>query len=184
MKRSLIIMLVAAVVFIVIAYLVGGNELVLKGFNVSYNTAIKSALMLFVSFILIGQLQVLLTKEVLDTWLNKFSGIKGVIISAIAGGLFPGGPYIFYPFVASFKEKAIPFYILISFIFGKQIYDFSRIPMEMSLVNPQVTLIRYLITLPMPILAGMAVKYYNDKYINKYPSMEAGEKNAANNNNT
>ena len=184
MKRSLIIILIAAVVFIVIAYVAGGNELVLRGLNVSLNTARKSVLMLIASFIVIGQLQVLLTKEVIDSWLNKFSGIKGVVVSALAGGLFPGGPYIYYPFVVSFKEKEVPFYILISFIFGKHIYDFSRIPMEISLVDPQITLIRYLITLPIPILVGMLVKYYNDKNMNQYPFLKVGEKDAANNNNT
>ena len=102
--------------------------------------------MILASFIIIGQLNVLLTPEVIEKWLQKFSGIKAVVVSAIAGGLFPGGPYIYYPFIASFKDKKLPFYIFISFIFGKQVYDFTRLPMEISLVSYRMAIIRNLIT--------------------------------------
>ena len=155
MKQSMLIIGISSAVFIVIAYLLGGNGLVLEGFNISIQTASQSALMLLASFVVIGQIQVLLSKEMLDKWLQRFSGIKGIIISALGGGLFPGGPYIYYPFVLSFKEKELPFYIFISFVFGKHVYDFSRFPMEMSLINPNIALIRNLITLPIPIIAGL-----------------------------
>ena len=91
-----------------------------------------------------------------------------MIISALAGGLFPGGPYIYYPFILSFKEKRLPFYIFIPFIYGKHVYDFSRIPMEMSLIDPKIALIRNVITLPIPIIAGLLVKRYF-----KYKTMES-----------
>ena len=81
----------------------------MKGFTISMNTALRTALMLFVSFVLIGQLQILITKEVLERLLQKLSGLKGIIIGAIAGGLFPGGPYIYFPFIQSFNNKGMPF---------------------------------------------------------------------------
>ncbi|HZK00044.1 MAG TPA: hypothetical protein VFC79_08555 [Tissierellaceae bacterium] len=164
MRKSMLIIGISAAAFIIIAYLVGGSGLVLEGFNISMRTANQSALMLLASFVVIGQIQVLLSKEMLDRWLQKFSGIKGIIISALAGGLFPGGPYIYYPFVLSFKEKELPFYIFVSFVFGKHVYDFSRFPMEMSLINPNIAVIRNLITLPIPIIVGMlAQRYFNNK---------------------
>lgn len=168
MKRSMLIISISAAIFAVLAYITGGSDLVLQGFNISMRTARQTAFMLLASFIVIGQIQVLLSKEVLNKWLQRFSGIKGIIISALAGGLFPGGPYIYYPFVLSFKEKELPFYIFISFIYGKRVYDFSRIPMEMSLIGPNVALIRNIITLPIPIIAGLLVKRYY-----KYKSMES-----------
>ena len=124
----------------------GGSTLVLLGIGLSIRTALNSFLMILASFIIIGQLNVLLTPEVIEKWLQKFSGIKAVVVSAIAGGLFPGGPYIYYPFIASFKDKKLPFYIFISFIFGKQVYDFTRLPMEISLVSYRMAIIRNLIT--------------------------------------
>ncbi len=175
MKRSLVIIFISTVVFMAIAYLTGGSSLVAEGFRISLNTAIRSTLMLVASFLVIGQIQALLSKELLDRWLQKFSGIKGVVVSAFAGGLFPGGPYIYYPFVASFKGKGIPFYILISFLYGKMVYDVSRIPMEISLLSPRVALVRNLITLPIPIIVGLlAQRFFANRTIENV-FREAGE---------
>src|SRR5690606_26489854 len=121
MKQSLIIIYLAVAILLVIAFCLGGSDMILAGLNISINMAYRSFLMLLASFIIIGQLNVLLTGDLIEKWLQKFSGIKAIIVSAIAGGLFPGGPYIYYPFVSSFREKKLPFYILISFLFGKQV---------------------------------------------------------------
>ena len=181
-KNSMIIILITTAILMIMAYAIGGTELIIKGLNISVNTAIKSALMLVVSFIVIGQLQVLLSKELLDKWLQKFSGIKGILVSAIAGGLFPGGPYIYYPFISSLIEKELSFYIFITFIFGKHIYDFARIPMEVSLINSKIALIRNLITIPIRIIVGLLAKRFYNKRTMEISFMEAGEKNDSINN--
>jgi uncharacterized membrane protein YraQ (UPF0718 family) len=155
LKKSLLVIGVAVGVLLIAARTVGGEKLVLKGLESAWDTAIQSALLLVVSFIVIGQIQVLLSKEKLDKWLGEYSGIKGIVISAVVGGLLPGGPYIYYPFIRSFADKGLPFYVLIAFLFGKNIYDFTRIPLEVSLLDPKITLIRILITLPIPIIAGL-----------------------------
>lgn len=119
------------------------------------NTAVQSALLLLVSFVLIGQIQVLITKEVLDTWLQKFSGIKGM-----------------------------PFYIFIAFIFVKNVYDFTRISMEVTLINPNITLIRNLITLSILILVGLLAKrFYKNRTIESI-FMKAGVKDGSDDSNS
>ena len=182
MKQSLIIVYATLAILIVIAYLLGGNRAVLEGINISINTAYRSGLMLIASFIVIGQLNVLLTSDIIEKWLQKFKGLKAIIVSAIAGGLFPGGPYIYYPFISSFKDMELPFYILISFIFGKHIYDFSRFPMEVSLIGLNISIIRNLITLPIPIIVGvLAQRFYKNT---SSPIGKAGENNGPNHNNS
>lgn len=184
MKKSLIIILIPTIILVFIAFITGGNSLVLNGCTIAMNTAVQSALMLFVSFVLIGQIQVLVTKEMLDKWLQKLSGIKGIIISALIGGLFPGGPYIYFPFIQSFNNKGMPFYIFIAFIFGKNIYDFARIPMEASLVNPHIALIRNLITLPIPILLGLLAKRFYQNRTMENIFTDGSEKDASGNRNS
>lgn len=184
MIKSLITILIPTVIITVITFVAGGSGLVLRGFSTSINTAVKTALMLFVSFVLIGQLQVLITKDALERWLQKLSGIKGIIVGAIAGGLFPGGPYIYFPFIESFNKKGMPFNIFIAFIFGKNVYDFTRIPMEVSLIDPNITLIRNLITLPIPIIAGLLAKrFYKDRTIESI-LMKEGERVASGDSNS
>lgn len=182
MKQSLFIVYITLAVLIVTAYFAGGSVLITEGLIITVNTAYKSVIMLIASFIIMGQLNVLLSADVLGKWLQKFSGLKAVLVSAIAGGLFPGGPYIYYPFVLGFKDKKLPFYVFISFIFGKQVYDFARLPMEISLVSGDLTLIRYLITLPIPIIAGLSAKHFfgNKETFNLV--LKEGGKNDSNNN--
>ena len=50
--------------------------------------------MLLASFVIIGQLNVLLTSDLIKKWLERFEGIKAIIVSAIAGGLFRRALYI------------------------------------------------------------------------------------------
>lgn len=184
MKQSIIIIYGALAILLIVAYFMGGIELIFEGLNISLATGYNSALMLLASFVVIGQLNVLLTSEMIEGWLHRFKGIKAILVSAFAGGLFPGGPYIYYPFIATFAGKNLPFYILISFVLGKQIYDFSRLPMEASLISPQIALIRYIITLPIPIVVGLfARKFLNSKDIISY-SMEVGDEDFTDHNNS
>jgi len=151
----------AAFVLILAAYIIGGTGLLLEGLSISKNSALAAAPMLFVSFIVIGQLRVLVSKEMLNKWLRNNEGIIGILLSALAGGLFPGGPYVYYPFIASFVEKEVPFSIFAAFIVGKQVYDFARIPMEIGFLGPEITLIRNIITFPVPIIIGFLAKNIN-----------------------
>ncbi|HOK49103.1 MAG TPA: hypothetical protein PLM18_02910, partial [Sedimentibacter sp.] len=128
MKQSLIIVYITLVLLIAAAFLAGGSHLVAEGLTLSIKSAGRSAIMLIASFVITGQLNVLLTPDVLEKWLKRFSGLKAIVVSAAAGGLFPGGPFIYYPFIYSFKDKNLPFYVFISFLFGKQVYDFARLP--------------------------------------------------------
>lgn len=93
MKKSLVIVYSMLALVLVIAFFVGGADLILKGLVISGRTGTSSALMLLASFLLIGQLNILLTGDVIEKWLERFKGVKAIVVSAIAGGLFPGGPY-------------------------------------------------------------------------------------------
>ena len=154
MKGTLVGVSVAAAVAILIAYLTEGSYLVSEGLTISWQTLMNALPMIIIAFILTGQIGVFLSKTDIGGVFKKFSGLKGIISGAIIGGLFPGGPYVFYPFISGFKGKAIPFYLFNSFIFGKIIYDVTRLPMEISLINPTVALIRNILTFPLPFIVG------------------------------
>ena len=109
MKQSLFIVSVLSAFLIISAFDIGGIDLVLAGITLSVNTAIRSALLILASFIIIGQLNVLLTKDVIEKWLQKFKGIKAVIIGALAGGLFPAALIFTTPLLPALKTRTCPF---------------------------------------------------------------------------
>jgi len=160
LKGPLVGITAAAVILILIAYTAGGAGLVKEGLIISRNTTLAALPLLVVSFIVIGQMRVLIRKEILNKWLENNSGGKGLLLSSLAGGLFPGGPYVYYPFVASFAGKEIPFPMFLAFVAGKQVYDFARLPMEISFIGPGIALIRNLITIPVPIIMGLLARYF------------------------
>lgn len=160
MKNTLYVLLAAVALLLTAAYFVGGSELVAAGLTQALRTALRAALLIAVAFIVIGQLQVMVTSEMISKWLSRYTGLKSIVFSAMAGGLFPGGPYIFYPFLAGFKGKGIPFYLIFSFVGGKQGYDLTRLPLEASLTTPGLALLRNLLTLPFPIIMGLLARRF------------------------
>ena len=63
LKKSLVMIATPTIILVIIAFLLGGSDLVKEGLQVSMNTIINSALMLVASFVVIGQLQVLINKR-------------------------------------------------------------------------------------------------------------------------
>ena len=159
MRGPLIILVSASIVVIIAAYMTGGTELVGEGIRATWSTLLQAIVLIVAAFVVIGQLQQIISIETINQLLQRFSGIKGIFFASIAGGMFPGPPYVYYPFLSSFKDKKIPFSLFFSFIVGKQIYDFARLPMEVSLINPGLALLRNIITAPFPILMGI-ISYY------------------------
>lgn len=155
MKNTAVILLIIVLILSITAYWIGGMELVSKSLDKAGQTALHSILLIIFAFLVIGQLQVVISADVVKKLLDKYSGTKGIILSALAGGLFPGGPYIFYPFLAGLKGKGIPYYLILSFTAGKHGYDFTRLPLEISLISPGLALLRNIITLPVPYLLGL-----------------------------
>ncbi len=159
MKSIFAGLLIAAAVLTLLAFWWGGIPLVQEGLHLTLETLLQATPLIIAAFLLIGQLQVVLTAEKINQLIQKFSGIKGILFSVLAGGLFPGPPYVYYPFISSFKDKPIPFYLFFAFLSGKHVYDVARIPMEISLINPGLALLRNLLTLPVPILMGLLSRY-------------------------
>ena len=155
MRNTAIILALITAVLLIVVYATGGMELLAEGLLTAGVTASRALLLIFAAFLVIGQLQVLITADMIKGWMQKYSGGRGIALSSLAGGLFPGGPYIFYPFLAGFKGKGIPFYLLFSFVSGKQIYDFTRLPLEISLITPWIAILRNILTFPVPFIVGL-----------------------------
>ncbi len=182
MKGPLGTIVIATIIVSLLAYYFGGFSLVGEGIVATWFTLLQAIPLILAAFLVIGQLQQMVSIELIEDILQKFTGIKGIILASIAGGMFPGPPYVYYPFLASFTEKKIPFYLFFTFIVGKQVYDFARLPMEVSLINPGIALLRNIITAPVPIIMGLLSQHLypnmsTEKFFEKYQDLGKDEKN-------
>jgi uncharacterized membrane protein YraQ (UPF0718 family) len=102
--------------------------------------------------------QVLATKELVAKWLGTTTGWKGIALACLGGGLMPGGPYVYYPITAVLLQTGAGLGPLVAFVTAKNLWAFSRLPLEIALLGSQLTLIRFLVTLVLPPLFGYAAQ--------------------------
>lgn len=154
MLMSTLIMAILAVILLLAGYL-KGESLHIKGFKFGINMAFEILPMLMFAFIIAGMLQALLPQELLSQWIGKGSGLRGIFIGTIAGGLCPGGPYVSLPIVAGFLRSGASVSTMVAFLTSWSLWAISRLPMEVGILGWRFTLIRLICTFFFPPVAGL-----------------------------
>jgi len=75
----------------------------------------------------------------------------------------PGSPYSVFPIIASFYEAGAGIGTTVGFVTAYSLWSVSRLPLEMGIIGPKVTLARYLSTLVFPPLAGVIAHLFSGK---------------------
>jgi uncharacterized membrane protein YraQ (UPF0718 family) len=114
--------------------------------------------LLIAAFIVAGLTQVLVTEEFVRSWLGEATGWKGIGLACLAGALIPGGPYVYYPITMVLLHNGAGLGALVSFVVAKNLWSVSRLPLEVALLGPELTVIRFLVTLVIPPLIGAAAQ--------------------------
>ena len=153
-----IIMGFLAVILIIIGYNKGGGEHI-TGLKSAYKMVIQILPLLLFAFIVAGMVQVLLPKELLSKWIGTESGIRGILIGSIAGGLSPGGPFVNLPIVASLLKSGASIGTMVAFLTGWSIWAISRLPMEVGILGWKFAFIRLISTIIFPPIAGLIAHF-------------------------
>ena len=96
-----IIMGTLALTLLFIGYAKGQNEHV-TGIRSALTMLIEVLPLLVFAFIVAGMVQALLPRELIARWVGAESGLRGILIGTVAGGLTPGGPFVSLPIVRGF----------------------------------------------------------------------------------
>lgn len=120
--------------------------------------------MLFFAFILAGFIQSLIPKEAINRLIGKESGLKGILIGCLAGGLVPGGPYTSFPIVAGLLKTGASIGTVVAFITAWSLWAFTRLPIEIGALGLKITLIRLASTFIFPPLAGIIAQLIFGKW--------------------
>ena len=113
--------------------------------------------LLVFAFIIAGMVQVLLPQETIAKWVGAESGIRGIVIGSVAGGLCPGGPFVSLHIAAGLLRSGAGLGTMVAFLTGWSIWAVSRLPMEVGTLGWRFTLIRLVSRAFFPILAGIIV---------------------------
>lgn len=149
-----LIMGILSVIFIVIGYFKGANQHI-EGLKLSLNMAIETLPLLMFAFILAGMFQVFMPKDIVFKWLGRESGLRGIIVGTLLGGLCPGGPYVSLPIIAGLLRAGASFPTCVAFLTSWLLWSLGRLPIEVGILGWRFTLVRFASTFIFPPIAGL-----------------------------
>ena len=153
------IMGILAIALFFIAYFRGQGEHI-SGIKSALDMIVQITPLLIFAFIVAGMFQVLLPKEVISKWIGTESGIRGIIIGTVAGGLCPGGPFVSLPIVAGLLRTGASVGTMVAFFTGWSLWAVSRLPMDVGILGWKFTLIRMGTTFFFPPIAGLIAQTF------------------------
>lgn len=154
MDTSTIVMLATALIFLAIVYMKAPQSAG-KGLHASIALVLEITPRMIAAFVIAGLIQALIPEEVIAHWMGKGSGFRGIFIGIAIGTVTPGGPMTHFPIIASFYKMGISIGPLVSYLTAWSLFGLQRIIMwELPFLGPRIVLIRVLVSLLFPFLAG------------------------------
>jgi uncharacterized membrane protein YraQ (UPF0718 family) len=154
-----IIMAVLALVLLAIGYAKGDGQHI-RGLNSGLKMIVEIMPLLVFAFIVAGMVQILLPRELLSQWIGEESGLKGILIGTVAGGLTPGGPYVSLPVVAGLLKAGAGVGTMVAFLTAWSLWAVARLPMEIGILGWKFTFVRFACTFFFPPIAGYIAQLF------------------------
>jgi len=154
-----ITMAVLAIVLLAVGYSKGEGQHV-QGLRSGVKMIVEILPLLLFAFIVAGMVQVLLPQELLSRWIGEESGLKGIFIGTLAGGLTPGGPYVSLPLVAGLLRAGAGVGTLVAFLTAWSLWAVARLPMELGVLGWKFTFVRLACTFFFPPIAGFLAQMF------------------------
>jgi uncharacterized membrane protein YraQ (UPF0718 family) len=132
-----------------------GRAVGLAGLQAAGRTLWRNLPVLLAGFCIAGVAQVLISKELITRWLGSGTGLKGILVGCVLGGLVPGAPYATFPLVATLYRAGAGLGAVVGFVSAWSLWSVSRLPLEIALIDSKPALIRYAVTFVVPPLAGL-----------------------------
>lgn len=106
-----------------------------------------------------GFLQQLLPREKVARSLGGQSGLRGLVLACGLGLLTPGGPFTSFPLVYALFVAGADIGALVAFVSAWSLVGIHRvIVFEAPFLGLDLSLLRFLVSLPLPILAGFLAR--------------------------
>jgi uncharacterized membrane protein YraQ (UPF0718 family) len=105
--------------------------------------------------------------------LGPNSGLKGLLIGAAFGAILPGGPFTAYPVASALLTVGADFGATIAMVVSWTLVGYGRaIAWELPIIGTEFTLWRLVISLPLPLIAGILGRLV---YVRMYTAKDADE---------
>lgn len=113
--------------------------------------------LLLLAFTLAGLLRVALPPELIRSWLGAETGLTGIFVGGVCGALVLGGPYAVFPIIAEVYRIGAGIGAAVAMISGWALLGVAQLIMGIAFIGVRFALIRTLIVLAFPFVAGLTV---------------------------
>ena len=132
----------------------------ITGLKLSLKMTIEILPLLFFAFILAGMVQVLLPQAQISRWIGDASGLRGILIGTIAGGITPGGPYVSLPLAAGLLKAGAGWGTMVAYVTAWSLWAVARMHMEVGIMGWKFTFVRFACTFFFPPIAGIIAQLF------------------------
>ena len=150
---------ILALVLVSIGYFQGEGQHI-SGMKSALTMTIEVLPLLIFAFIVAGMVQVLLPRELLAKWIGAESGMRGILIGCVAGGLSPGGPFVSLPIAAGLLRAGAGIGTMVAYLTAWSLWAVSRLPLEVGILGWKFVLIRLASTFIFPPIAGFIAQSF------------------------
>ncbi len=156
-----IVMGVLAAILLFAGYARGEGQH-LEGMKSALAMTLSVLPLLVFAFVVAGMVQTLVSAETISRWVGAESGLRGIVIGTIAGGLAPGGPYVSLPVAAGLVRSGAGTGTMVAFLTAWSLWAVARLPMEVGVLGWRLTLARIVSTFFFPPIAGLIAQFLFD----------------------
>lgn len=101
-------------------------------------------------------LQVLVPRAIISRLIGEKTGLRGILVATLAGGLTPGGPLTAFPIVVALYATGANKGALVAYLSAWAMFGFQRILVwEYPLMGGDFTLLRVCASAALPVMAGL-----------------------------
>ncbi len=130
-----------------------------QGLGIAWGLATTILPVLGAALLLAGFVQAGIARDTISHWLGAKSGFRGLAVATLAGAATPGGPMAAFPLVLALAAGGADHGALITYITAWSLNGFQRILVwEIPILGPEFAALRFLASLPLPILAGLLAR--------------------------
>jgi len=156
---GLIVVALVAVVAGVLCYALKGREAFFAVLGDDLTLLLTIAPKVIAGVLLAGLLTVLLPQDKVARWMGARSGLRGLTLAGFAGALLPGGPMMAFPLAVALRGAGADIGTTTAFLSGWALLSLNRtLVWEMSFFSHEFVLLRYMLSLAVPLLLGLAAR--------------------------
>ena len=148
---------------VIIAIYIFNNSFGLKIFLNIKSSVIQMLSVLPPIMIMLGLIDVWISRESMMKYMGKESGIVGVALSILIASLAAGPMYAAFPFTKVLSDKGVKLSNIMIFLNAWCVIKLSTILFEIGGLGYKFTFVRFLIDLPGVIVMGYLIEYLDNK---------------------